>query len=115
MHHRFRRTAAVALLVCQVVAIIYARFTPARYFCWAPYDTQDRYRVFVEIDDLVLTEKQTNERYRFSSNAWQQHSIRNLLEAIEQYELSYGSDDNAEIEVRYSHNGRAEQTWNFPR
>lgn len=105
----------VSLLAFQAIGILYGRFTPARYFCWAPYDTQDRYTVSINLDGRTLSEEEATQRYRFHSNAWQQHSIHNLLFAIEQYESSYGKDDNAEVTVTYSKNGRSKETWNYPR
>ena len=42
-----RLLLASAWLAFQLVAIVYARFVPARYFCWAPYDTQTEYWVTV--------------------------------------------------------------------
>ncbi|MBC2605933.1 hypothetical protein [Pelagicoccus albus] len=105
----------LALLAFQAIAIVYARFTPARYFCWAPYDTQDRYEVTIEREGLTLSESEATERYRFHSNAWQQHSIYNLLNAIEQYETSYGIEDGARITVTYSRNGHPQEVWSYPR
>ena len=104
----------ILLFAFQAIAIVYARFIPGRYFCWAPYDTQDRYRVEVVASGRALSEQEIDERYRFASNSWQQHSIHNLLEAIEQYETTYGRDDAAKVTVVYSRNGRPDQTWRFP-
>ena len=42
-----RRVLAVAVLLFQIGAIIYARFVPSRYFCWAPYDAQNDYVIEV--------------------------------------------------------------------
>lgn len=114
-NNRIGLALCVCLLSFEAIAILYARFTPARYFCWAPYDTQDRYTISVTQDGEILTEEETTQRYRFHSNAWQQHSIHNLLFAIEQFESSYGAKDNAKVSVTYSKNGRPEETWTYPR
>lgn len=113
--NRISLILCVGLLVFQVLGIIYGRFTPARYFCWAPYDTQDRYTVSINFEGRDLTEEEVTNRYRFHSNAWQQQSIHNLLFAIEQYESSYGKEDNAVVTVKYSKNGRPQDTWTYPR
>lgn len=105
----------ILLFAFQAIAIVYARFIPGRYFCWAPYDAQDRYRIEVVANGEPLPSQEVDLRYRFASDSWQQHSIHNLFDAIQQYETTYGQSDNAEVEVVYSHNGRPEQTWHFPK
>jgi hypothetical protein len=42
-------------ILLQVGSILYARFTPKRFFCWAPYDTHVKFKVFVTIEERILT------------------------------------------------------------
>jgi hypothetical protein len=49
-----RTAAGLALLLFQVVMIVYARFVPSRYFCWAPFDIQTEYKLRVTVNGRPL-------------------------------------------------------------
>src|SRR5437763_5481070 len=61
---RLRTIIGASLLLFQLGMIGYARFVPARYFCWAPYDIQSEYRIDVLIGGRPLTASQIRARYR---------------------------------------------------
>jgi len=42
-------------------------------------------------------------------------AIEHLLAVIEQYEMTYGGDDDASVLVRYRINGHEAQQWRWPR
>ena len=54
----------IALFVFQLGAIVYARFVPTRYFCWAPYDTQTDYVATATVNGKKLTGAEFRQRYR---------------------------------------------------
>ena len=59
-----RTAIGVAFLLFQLVMIVYARFVPSRYFCWAPYDAQSEYSLQVTIDGRPLANQEIRRRYR---------------------------------------------------
>ena len=52
------------LLAAQLGGIAYSRFTPLRYFCWAPFDQQTQYTLAVELGGESLSPGQIQGRYR---------------------------------------------------
>ena len=107
-------TAGVALLLFQVVMIIYARFVPSRYFCWAPFDTQTEYKLRVEVDGRMLNAKEVRVRYRRSQNGTDNRSPQHVMDIVQGYEETYGRGNATRIEMRYRVNGKQEQIWRWP-
>lgn len=99
------------ILIFQIGAIIYARFAPMRYFCWAPYDTISVYSVDVDIADKSLSEDEIKQRYRLGSYGKDSRSIHHIMKILEQYEKTYGSHDKANITLKYTVNGKEERHW----
>ena len=50
-----RTLIAMLLFAFQLGAIVYARFVPTRYFCWAPYDIQTDYVATATVNVKLLT------------------------------------------------------------
>jgi hypothetical protein len=92
----------------------YARFVPARYFCWAPYDIQSEYRLDVSISGRTLTPSEIRRRYRRPKQGVDNRSIQHVMDIVQQYEESYGRSDHAQVLMRYRINGKAEQEWRYP-
>ncbi len=61
-------------LAFQLGAIAYARFVPARYFCWAPYDTQTEYWVTVRQGDRQFSPDEIRQRYRRPAHGFDNRS-----------------------------------------
>lgn len=104
----------MVFLAVQLFSIGYARFTPERFFCWAPYDQHTYYTVTVHVDGRMLSSEEVQRRYRYRSQAWEPRRIDNVFSIIRQYETTYGRADSAEVIVRYSTNGESERTWRWP-
>jgi len=109
-----RLAVGVALLVFQLGAIVWARFVPARYFCWAPYDMQTAYEVVVRCDGRELTPREIRERYRRSAKGVDNRSVQHVIDIFQQTELRYHPQDRAEIVLRYRVNGRGNGEWRWP-
>lgn len=109
-----RTIAAVAILAFQLVMIGYARFVPARYFCWAPYDIQSEYKLDVTIGGHALTAAQIRARYRRPRQGVDNRSIQHVMDIVQQYEQTYGRNDRAWVSMTYRVNGKAEQAWQYP-
>ena len=110
---KVRGFIGILFLLLQVGGIAYARFTPERFFCWAPYDQHTKFEVFVTIDGNTLSHEETVARYQYKMRDWEQRSIHNVMSLISQYENTYGYMDNANVLMRYSINGHQEQEWTF--
>lgn len=109
-----RIATGLALLLFQVGMIVYARFVPSRYFCWAPFDIQTEYRLQVTISGRPLTGKEIRVRYRRPQNGTDNRSPQHVFDIIREYEQTYGRADHAQVVMRYRVNGKQEQTWQWP-
>jgi hypothetical protein len=102
------------LLLFQLVMIGYARFVPARYFCWAPYDIQTEYRLGVSIGGRTLTAGEIRRRYRRPMRGVDNRSIQHVMDIVQQYEETYGRFDRAQVLMKYRINGKEEREWQYP-
>lgn len=109
-----RLGVGVAFLLFQIGAIVYARFVPARYFCWAPYDMQTDYLVRVRVGGRELTPAEIRTRYRRSAKGTDNRSVQHVIDIFEQTERRYHESDPAEIELRYAVNGHVHGEWRWP-
>lgn len=109
-----RYVLGILFLLVQVASIIYARFIPERFFCWAPYDSQSKYEIKVTIDGKQLSEEEIKARYHYKANSWEERAIGNIFSYIKGYESTYGKNDNAKVLVKYATNGKPEETWTLP-
>ena len=107
------RLVAVAILSFQAAAIIYARFAPSRYFCWAPFDTQTDYKIEARINGQLLTPTEIRIRYRRPPKGTDNRSVQHVIDIIQQVEQRYHPTDKSEILLRYSIIGKKETTWQF--
>lgn len=104
----------MALLMLQVACFAYAKVSPWRYFCWAPYDMHTRYRIEVALDGEALSPEAVRARYRLRASGWNARSWFEIVGAVDRYERSYGREDNAEIRIVYQVNGGEERVWTHP-
>jgi hypothetical protein len=109
-----RMIIGVAILLFQLVMIGYARFVPARYFCWAPFDIQSDYRIDVKIGDHELTPGEIRRRYRRPRQGTDNRSIQHVMDIVSGVEQTYGRNDHAQVVLKYSVNGKPEQEWRYP-
>jgi hypothetical protein len=109
-----RTIAAIAILGFQLAMIVYARFVPSRYFCWAPYDIQTEYRLRVTVNGRELTGPEIRARYRRPARGTDNRSPQHVMDIVQGYEERYGSSNHAQVVMRYRVNGKEEQTWRWP-
>lgn len=109
-----RAVAAMVLMGAQLLLIAYARTTPARYFCWAPFDQQTDYTLDVSIDGRKLNAQEIRQRYRRPAKGTDNRSVQNLIDIVQGYEERYAGNEQAVIVMRYRINGKQEQTWKYP-
>ena len=109
-----RRWIGLIFLLFQAGMIVYARFTPSRYFCWAPYDSLSEYRIDVKVDGRSLGDEEIYQRYRMRAEGLDARSIQHLKNIIRQYEETYGRDDKAQVLLSYHTNGIPQPVWSWP-
>ena len=106
------RPAVLALVFgAQVAGIVHARVNGTRYLCWAPYDQIAFYRIEADRHRAALTPAEIVARYRMPAAGRENRSIQHVLQAVAQYEATYGRPDSVVAHVTYSVNGGMEQTW----
>ncbi len=110
---RFKYILAGALLLFQLGMIGYARFVPTRFFCWAPFDSQNRYQIQVVLPDGELTAHEIEARYRIPQRGSDNRAIAHIQKIVQQYEESYGWNDRAAVKLTYTVNGGKEQVWRW--
>lgn len=101
----------ISFLLIQLSSIVYARFIPERFFCWAPYDEHSHYKINVIINGSDLSAKEVSARYRYTPEGWEPRSMHNIFSIVKQYEVTYGKEDNATVEIVYRTNGHNEKRW----
>ena len=111
---RPRIIIGIGILLVQVVQIGVARVHPMRYYCWAPFDSQNEYEVNVTIGGVQLSPTQVSHRYRIAQASVNPRAIYEVLSLITYVESRYRRDANTSVEVRYRTNGGPEQTWQWP-
>lgn len=108
-----RWTIGLTLLVFQLSAIVYARFVPSRYFCWAPFDMQTDYRLDVTINGRRLSPTEVRQRYRRAAQGTDNRSFQHIIDIIEQTERHYHPEDQTEVIMTYRINGKQEEQWHY--
>ena len=96
------------------MTIGYARLTDARYFCWAPFDSQNEYTIKVVIKDRGLSDQEIRKRYHIWAKGLDSRSIKHVKNIIKQYETTYGRRDKAKVTLAYSTNGFKKPDWVWP-
>ena len=103
------------LFAFQLGAIVYARFVPTRYFCWAPYDTQTEYWANATVNGHALTAPEFRERYRRPRHGFDNRSPQHVIDMLEQVEQKRAAlGEKASVVMKYRVNGKAPQTWRWP-
>jgi hypothetical protein len=104
----------IVFLALQGVAFVWAKFVPTRYFCWAPYDTHTFYTISVRHLGRELNEGEIYFRYHLPARGHDPRSPYHVINALEQYERTYGAGEAFEINLTYTVNGHPPLTWRFP-
>jgi len=109
-----RASIGIIFLLIQIYMIGYARFMEARYFCWAPFDSQNEYVLSVEVNGRTLTNKEIEKRYRRPPRGLDSRSIQHLKDVVMQYESTYAQSEEAQVWLMYTVNGNQRPVWKWP-
>jgi hypothetical protein len=113
-----KTSIGVAFLLLQLGSVICARFTPRRYFCWAPNDYVVEYQLHVKVHGRALSPDEVRTRYQIGPEYFREVEFpaEHLIDKFEQYETTYGLNDGAEVRLTWKYNGHPElRTWQWPR
>jgi hypothetical protein len=111
---KIRAALGSSILFAQVVMIVVARFHPMRYYCWAPYDSQNEYEIHAEIGARQLTREQIEKRYRLKTPAVNPRAIYQVTDVVSYVERVYHPADDAHVTVTYRTNGGPKKQWRWP-
>ena len=95
----------VSFLIFQLGMIVHARFSPWRYYCWAPHDEQTLYRIDVNLQGRWTSQEEVTKRYRDPWRGINPRAASHVIGLVRQYELTYGKHDHAKVIIRYQTNG----------
>ncbi len=110
-----RTLIPLLLFAFQLGAIVYARFVPTRYFCWAPFDTQTDYVAKATVNGHELTAAEFRERYRRPLRGFDNRSPQHVIDMLQQIEEKRAPlGDRATVELKYRVNGKAPLEWHWP-
>lgn len=101
----------MTFLILQLCSVLYARFIPEKFFCWAPYDEHTNYQIKVNINGKDLSMSEIRSRYNYLSKGWEPRSIDNIFSLVQQYETTYGKAEKADVEILYNTNGNGWKIW----
>ncbi len=105
----------VLLLVFQFGAIVYARFVPTRYFCWAPFDTQTDYVAQAVVNGHTLNAAEFRKRYRRPMHGFDNRAPSHVIDMLRQVEEKRAAlGDKANVTMKYRVNGRSPLEWHWP-
>lgn len=107
--------AALALLGFQLVMMTRARFDDARYFSWAPHDSQNEYVIEVRSEGRKLSDEVVEARYRIPPRGVDPRAIAHVIRLVQQYEAENDPDGSLEVRVRWRTNGGPERSWRHVR
>jgi hypothetical protein len=108
-----RWVAGGALLLAQAGGIVYSRFVPERYFCWAPYDIHTEFVIEARVGGRELNGEEIHARYHIPKAGADHRSPHNVIDLLRRVERRH-RDSSVEVVLRYRVNGGAEQTWRWP-
>src|SRR5262245_25188527 len=111
-----RIAVPLLLFALQIGAIAYARFVPARYFCWAPHDTRTDYVARVTVNGKELTPAAFGKRYRLPSRGHDNRSPQHVIDRFEQVEEKRAPlGETVMIDLQYRVNGKEPGLeWHWP-
>lgn len=105
----------ILLFIFQIGAIVYARFVPTRYFCWAPFDTQTDYSAASVVNGHELTAAEFRQRYRRPMRGFDNRSPQHVIDMFQQVEEKRAAlGEKAIVTMKYRVNGKEVREWHWP-
>jgi hypothetical protein len=109
-----RTVIPIALFIFQLGAIVYARFVPTRYFCWAPFDTQTEYTAKASVNGRKLSAAEFRQRYRRPMHGFDNRSPQHVIDMLQQVEERRAKPgEQATVVMTYRVNGKETREWRW--
>lgn len=110
-----RTVIPILLFIFQLGAIVYARFVPTRYFCWAPFDTQTDYVAKSVVNGVELNASEFRQRYRRNNRGFDNRSPQHVIDMLQQVEEKRAAlGEKATVSMQYRVNGKELRQWHWP-
>jgi len=110
-----RTAIPILLFAFQLGAIVYARFVPTRYFCWAPYDIQTDYSATATVNGKELSASEFRRRYRRPQRGFDNRAPRHVIDMLQEVEEKRARlGERATIVMTYRVNGKEMREWRWP-
>lgn len=106
----------------QVVFFVRARFVESRYFCWAPFHSEARYRIDATSGGRTLNDDEIARRYSLAHyywdkgtrTDWELNTITHVIDTIRATEAALPAPERAAVTITYRVNGRQPEQWHSP-
>lgn len=111
-----KKTSRIIIAVffgIQLGLILWSRFSPERYFCWAPHDCQTEYELTVYVNGRELNEDEIYKRYHRERKYRDVRSPDNVKSMIIQHSLTYGKEEDTVVIMKYKVNGIPKDPWTW--
>jgi hypothetical protein len=109
-----RNAVGTLFLLLQLALVVYARFVPTRWLCWAPNDYAVRYELQVRMGGRDLSPLEIQQRYQLPSEGWYENPAENIIDIVTQYERTAGRDDAAQVRLVYRVDGGQARERHWP-
>ncbi len=113
MKLNWKTSTAAIYLLAQLTLIIVARFSPNRYFVWAPHDIQTNYQLEVKDQHGDLTPGQLYKRYNMSNEGFIDLPSHHIIGWLKKYEELNPNSGTKHISFKYSINGKEWKEWTY--
>lgn len=100
--------------VTQFFLIVNGQFTKSKYFNWVPYDEISLYEISVLVNEKNLNAAEIENRYRKPKFGRENRDFHNLISIVNQYESSYGKNEEAYVRIVFLTNGYRKTIWSWP-
>ena len=112
-HMEWRKFLGIIYLVAQLGLIVYARFIPERYFCWAPHDMQTEFEFTAFVNGRELNENEIYQRFQMHKKDRNARAAANVKDVIVQHSRTYGKNDESLVIMNYTINGIPQEPWQW--
>ncbi len=107
----WKAVIVITFLAIQLALVIWARFIPERWFCWAPHDSYVDYELTVIVNGKELTDKEISQRFVRDRVYREVRAAGNAMDIIKQHCRTYGKNDETRVIMNYKINGIQQEPW----
>ena len=113
-HNRIAYRMGLVILALQLVHLAYARLVNSPYLSWAPFGSQNPYRIDARIGHRQLSAGEILDRYHRRQRGLENRSIQIIQDLIRGRETLYPESQQATVTLTWSSNGGPLERWTWP-